>query len=61
MLDWILQRAKAVMGFAIPAVTGAIIKSVEQGFGFDIPADVELGIIAFLTGLFVHQTPNKSA
>ena len=59
-MDWVLQRAKAVVGFAIPAVAAALIKAIEQGTGFDIPTEWELGIISAVTGIFVHQTPNKT-
>jgi hypothetical protein len=60
MWNWILQRAKAFVAIAAPAVTAATLKAVEQSFGFDIPTDIEVGIISAVTGLVVHQTPNQA-
>lgn len=59
MWNWALQRAKAFMGAAAPAVTLAIIKAAEQSFGFDVPTEYEVLITGAVTGIFVHQTPNK--
>lgn len=58
-MDWFLQRLKAFVAVATPLVTAALLKGVEQAGGFDIPNDVELTIIAAVTGLVVHQVPNK--
>lgn len=60
-MDWILQRAKAFMGLAVPAIAAALIKAFEQSTGFDVPTDWEVGIISIVTGLVVHQVPNKQA
>jgi hypothetical protein len=60
MWNFILQRAKAVVAVGAPLVTGAVIKAIEQGIGIDIPNDIEVYIIAGVTGLFVHQVPNKT-
>lgn len=64
-MDWFLQRAKAFAGaFAAGTVTVAI-KSFETSFGFDVPSDIEAwiigGVTAVITGLVVHQVPNKPA
>jgi hypothetical protein len=58
-MDWVLARMKAWVAIAAPMITGAILKSVEQAMGFDIPTEFELMIVAAVTGLFVHQVPNK--
>lgn len=58
-MDWFLQRAKAFAAVAAPLVTAAVLKGVEAASGFDIPNDWELSIISIVTGLTVHQVPNK--
>lgn len=60
MKDFLLERLKAVAAIVTPMIGAAIIKGVEAGTGFDIPTDWELAFISFLTGIVVHQTPNKS-
>lgn len=64
-MDWFLQRAKAFAGaFAAGAITVAI-KSFETSFGFDVPSELEAwliaGVTAIVTGVVVHQVPNKPA
>jgi hypothetical protein len=58
-MDWVLQRLKAFAAVATPLIAAAILKGIEQASGFDIPNDWELSIISILTGLVVHQVPNK--
>lgn len=60
MWDFIAQRAKAVFALAVPAVTAAVIKAIEQGTGYDMPTEWEIGIISIVTGFFVHQVPNRT-
>ena len=60
MTDFILSRMKAWMATLIPAVTLSIIKSAETAWGFDIPTEIEITIVGFMTGLVVHQVPNKT-
>lgn len=60
-MDWFLQRMKAWVAIAVPAISATVIKTVEQAMGFDIPGEIEVMIISFLTGLVVHQVPNKPA
>lgn len=58
MLAFILARLKAVVALLVPAVTAAIITSIEGGLGIDIPTEIEVAIMSFVTGIFVHQVPN---
>jgi hypothetical protein len=58
-MDWFLARMKAWMAIAVPALATTIMKSFEQAMGFDIPTEIEVIIVSFLTGLVVHQVPNK--
>lgn len=60
-MNFILERMKAWMAALIPAVATAAIKATEQSLGFDIPIEWEVMVIGFLTGLVVHQVPNKTA
>lgn len=60
-MDFILQRAKAAAGFFMAGLAPLIIGSIEKGSGFDVPASWELALTMFLTGLIVHQVPNKPA
>jgi hypothetical protein len=60
-MNWFLERLKAFAAVVTPLITAAILKGVEQATGFDIPNDLELTIIAGVTGVVVHQTPNKPA
>lgn len=59
-MDFILHRMKAWMAALIPAVATAAITATEQSLGFDIPGEWEILVISFLTGLVVHQVPNKA-
>lgn len=59
MGNWILERMKAFAAVVTPLITAAVLKGIEAASGFDIPNDLELTIIAGVTGLVVHQTPNK--
>lgn len=47
---------------AVGAVTG-LMKAIEETFGFDIPAEIELAIVAAVTGavtsFIVWLWPNK--
>lgn len=58
-MDFILERLKAIVGFAAVPVTTAIFNAVEQGLGFAFPTDWKTWVIAFVVGILVHQTTNK--
>lgn len=58
-MDWFLQRAKAFAAVAAPLATAAVLKGVEAATGFDIPNDWELSLISIVSGIVVHQVPNK--
>lgn len=60
-MDWILQRAKAFVAAVAVGVVPVIITSFETATTFDIPASWEAWILLVVTGLVVHQTPNKTA
>ena len=59
-MNFILERAKAAMGFFMAGLAPLLIKTFEQASSFDIPATWEAAITMFLVGLVVHQVPNKS-
>jgi hypothetical protein len=60
-MNFILERAKAfVAAFAVGLVP-VIIKAFETASGFDIPASWEATLLVAVTGLLVHQVPNKDA
>jgi hypothetical protein len=60
-MDWILQRAKAFAAALAVGVVPVIISAAEKATGFDIPASWEAWVLLAVTGLVVHQTPNKTA
>ena len=60
-MDWILGRMKAWMAVAVPAIVTALMKSLEQAMGFDIPFEIETMILSAITGLIVYAVPNKPA
>ena len=60
-MDFILQRAKMFAGAFAAGIVPVAIKAFETASTFDIPATWEAAILVFVTGLFVHQTPNKTA
>ena len=60
-MDWILQRAKAFVAALAVGIVPVIITAAETATGFDIPASWEAWILLAVTGLVVHQTPNKTA
>lgn len=60
-MDFILERAKAAAGFFMAGLAPLLIHTVETATSFDIPATWEAAIVMFLTGLVVHQVPNKTA
>lgn len=60
-MDFLLQRAKA---FAAAFATGLVpvfISAIEKASGFDIPGSWEAWLLIAVTGLVVHQVPNKTA
>jgi hypothetical protein len=61
MLNFILQRAKAVVAALVPALTATTLTVIEQQTGIEIPADVKIAIIGVATGIVVHQVPNKAS
>lgn len=58
-MDWILQRAKAFASVLAVGIVPVLITAAESASGFDIPASWEAWLLALVTGLVVHQTPNK--
>jgi hypothetical protein len=59
-MDFILQRAKAAAAILAAGIGPLLIKAVETASGFDVPTSWELWLTALLTGLIVHQVPNKT-
>jgi hypothetical protein len=59
-MNFFMQRLKAFAAVVAPAIATALIKGAEAATGFDIPNDWELYIISFVTGLVVHQVPNRA-
>ena len=55
---WISTRAKAFMGAVVAGLLATIFATVKSQFGFEVPADIQIPILAVVTGLFVHQTTN---
>lgn len=60
-MEWILQRAKAFVAAVAVGIVPVVIKAAETASGFDIPASWEGWLLLAVTGLVVHQTPNKTA
>lgn len=60
-MDWFLQRAKAFMATFSAAAIPAVVHAAILATGFPVSGAMELSIVAFLVGLVVHQTPNKTA
>ncbi len=62
MWTFIRSRAKAFAAALAPAVAIAVIKAAEATFGFDVPADQELAVTAWITalvgGVIVERTSN---
>lgn len=58
-MDFVLSRLKAFAALAVPGITTAIMQAFEQSTGFDIPTSWELLVLSAVTGLVVHQVPNK--
>ena len=58
-MEFLLQRAKAVFAVIVAGLAPLLIAAVETGTGFDVPVSWELALTALLTGLVVHQVPNK--
>lgn len=64
-MKFVLERMKAVAGFAAPMITVAIIEGVcKYVLDVPFPDDAKTWVAAFVvsvvTGLTVHQTPNAS-
>ena len=60
-MNFFLERLKAFGAAFAVAVVPALIGAAETASGFDIPASWEAWIMVAITGLVVHQVPNKSA
>lgn len=58
-MDFILQRAKAFVGAVGAGSVPVVIVAFEKSFGFDVPTSWEVWILTAVTGLIVHQVPNK--
>lgn len=59
-MDFFLARLKAFVAIIVPGIATAVISGIEKASGFDIPASWELLILSAVTGIVVHQTPNKT-
>jgi Mn2+/Fe2+ NRAMP family transporter len=60
-MNFILERAKAFVAAIAVGLVPVIIKAFETSSSFDIPPTWEAAIMVFVTGLLVHQVPNKAA
>ncbi len=60
-MDWILQRAKAFAATLAVGLVPVVIAAIEKATTFDIPTSWEAWALALVTGLVVHQVPNKSS
>lgn len=60
MPSFIAERAKAFVGLIIAGLVPLILSAIQTSFGFTIPSDWVIAITAALTGIFVHQVPNKA-
>lgn len=58
-MAWILGRMKAWMAIAVPAIVTALITSLEQAMGFEVPLEFKTMILSAVTGLVVYAVPNK--
>lgn len=56
--QYVAHRAKAFAGFAAPALTGAIIESVEKTFNITIGTETKVMIISFVTSQLVYWISN---
>lgn len=60
-MDFVLARLKAFAALAVPGIATAFMQAFEKSTGFDIPSSWELLVLSAITGIIVHQVPNKSA
>jgi hypothetical protein len=58
-MDFILQRAKAFVAAIAVGIVPLLISSFEVATKFDVPASWEAWLLLTVTGLVVHQVPNK--
>lgn len=59
-MDWFLQRAKAFVAALAVGIVPVLISALESASGFDIPSSWEGWLLLAVTGLVVHQVPNKT-
>ena len=60
-MSFFLARLKAAAAVLVAGLGPLLIKTAEAGTGFDIPATWEAWLIAFLAGIAVNYTTNKTA
>jgi len=60
VVSFALERSKAIAGAAAAAAVTAGMAAAEQQLNITIPTEWKLGIVAFVAGIFVHNTPNKA-
>jgi hypothetical protein len=58
-MDFILQRAKAAVAILAVGIIPLLLNALESTLGIAVPNEWKIGITSVLTGLIVHQTPNK--
>lgn len=51
-------KQKAWAGLLVPIIVPAILAGLEAGLGIKFPPEVQIGIIAALTGGTVYQVAN---
>ncbi len=61
MENFFIQRLKAFGAALVAGIGPIVIKAVESGFSFDIPASWEAWIVAFFAGLAVNYISNVPA
>jgi hypothetical protein len=56
MLDWIKERAKAVVGIVAPLLSIALVTHVEKLE--ELSVEWKAVIVAVITGFLIERTPN---
>ncbi len=59
MVNFFLERLKAAAAVFATGLAPVVIHTIEAATNFDMPANWELSITAFMVGLAVHFIPNK--
>lgn len=55
---YLKHRAKAFAGFLVPAITTAVLESVEKAFDLQLGTETKTAIIAFVTSQAVYWISN---